>query len=113
MADELAIRQTILNLLDNSIHYTLKGEVVLSAEVDRGNILIKVQDTGRGIARQDMANLFKSFARGSAGTDLFIEGTGLGLSVAKKYTDLHQGKIWAQSSGVDKGSVFFLQLPIK
>lgn len=112
IADELAIRQIILNLLDNAIHYTLNGKVVLSVEADKNNVLIKVQDTGRGIAQKEMGDLFKSFSRGAAGINLFVEGTGLGLSVAKKYTDLHQGKIWAQSSGMGKGSVFFLQLPI-
>lgn len=113
MANELALRQIILNLLDNAIHYTIKGEVILSAEIkNSNNILIKVEDTGQGIDKQEMVNLFKSFVRGSAGTNLFIEGTGLGLSVAKKYIDLHQGKIWAESPGIGHGSAFFAELPV-
>jgi signal transduction histidine kinase len=112
LIDELAIRQAILNLLDNAIRYTLTGEVILAVEQKAGRVLIKVQDTGEGFTEEERKNLFQSFTRGSAGADLFIEGTGLGLCVARKYIELHQGKIWAESSGKGKGSTFYIELPV-
>ncbi len=111
MADELAIRQVMLNLLDNAIRYTEKGSIILAVEQKAGKVLIKVKDTGEGLTLEEKKNLFQSFARGSAGTDLFIEGTGLGLCVAKKYIDLHQGTIRAESPGKGRGSTFFVELP--
>ncbi|MBU0476444.1 ATP-binding protein [Patescibacteria group bacterium] len=62
---------------------------------------------------EERKRIFESFARGAAGTALWIEGAGLGLYVAKKYLELHQGKIWAESEGKGKGSTFYIELPIK
>jgi len=63
--------------------------------------------------KEEQKRIFESFARGAAGTALWIEGAGLGLYVAKKYLELHQGKIWAESKGKGKGSTFYIELPMK
>lgn len=117
--DSFKIRQVILNLIDNAIRYTQKGSVVLRAKYQNpndkanGKIIIEIKDTGAGLNQEEETKIFESFTRGAAGFAHFVEGTGLGLYVAKKYLELHQGKIWAESSGKNKGSVFFIELPIQ
>ncbi len=56
--------------------------------------------------------MFESFSRGAAGTRLYTEGVGLGLYVAKKFVEMNKGKIWAESKGKGKGSIFYIELPI-
>ncbi len=99
--DELKIRQVITNLIDNAIRYTQKGSITIS-----------VKDTGAGLTKEEQKHIFKGFSRGTAGKSLSAEGAGLGLHIAKKYLDLHQGRIWAQSSGKGKGSTFYVEIPI-
>jgi len=111
-ADESQVRQVILNLIDNAIRYTMKGEIVISAEKKKNSILVKVSDTGVGLSKDEQKDIFEGFTRGSAGINHFTEGAGLGLYVSKKYLDLHKGKIWSKSPGKDKGSTFFVELPI-
>jgi signal transduction histidine kinase len=111
--DSLKIRQVILNLIDNAIRYTQKGEIEIKAEKTNSNVLISVRDTGEGLTKEEQKRIFEGFTRGGAGTTYWIEGAGLGLYVAKKYIELHQGKIWAESQGKGKGSVFYVELPIK
>jgi len=110
--DELKIRQVILNLIDNAIRYTIKGQIVISVEKKNNHILVKIADTGVGLSKNEQKDVFEGFTRGSAGINHFTEGAGLGLYVSKKYLDLHKGKIWCKSPGKDKGSTFFVELPI-
>ncbi len=112
MIDSLKMRQVILNLVDNAIKYTQKGEVRIKVEKKENSILISIKDTGEGLTEEERKNIFEGFTRGSAGITYFIEGTGLGLYVAKKFLELHGGKIWAESEGKGKGSTFYVKLPI-
>ena len=64
------------------------------------------------LSQKDIEYLFESFSRGKAATKHWTEGAGLGLYVAKKFVDLHDGKVWAESPGANKGSSFFIELPI-
>lgn len=111
--DQLKIRQVILNLLDNAIRYTRRGKIEIELKRKKEALQILVRDTGEGLSEDEEKEIFSSFARGTAGVNLFIEGSGLGLYVAKKYLDLHQGKIWAESPGRGKGSTFYVELPLK
>lgn len=111
--DELKIRQVVLNLIDNAIRYTRQGQIELCLQKKPNSILIFIKDTGEGLTKEEQKEIFEGFTRGSAGIDFFIEGAGLGLYVAKKYLDLHNGKIWAESKGKGEGSVFYVELPIK
>jgi len=111
--DSLKIRQVILNLIDNAIRYTQKGEIEITAEKTDSAIQISVRDTGEGLTKEEQRDIFEGFTRGSAGIAYFIEGAGLGLYVAKKFLELHQGKIWVESQGKGKGSTFYAGLPIK
>ena len=110
--DENKIRQVITNLLDNAIKYTNDGRIVLSLYKKGLYLYISVKDTGDGLRADEVGKLFQGFSRGTAGIDMFIEGTGLGLYVARKYLELHRGRIWAESDGKGKGSTFILELPI-
>jgi signal transduction histidine kinase len=113
LIDELKIRQVVQNLVDNAIKYTEKGKVEIGVERKKKSILVYVKDSGAGLNDSEKETIFDSFARGTAGLDMFIEGTGLGLYVARKYMDLHNGKIWVDSAGPGKGSTFFVELLIK
>jgi signal transduction histidine kinase len=110
--DELKIRQVVYNIVDNAIKYTETGKVEIKLSRKNSNLVISISDTGRGFSDADREKLFELFTRGEAGTDTFVEGTGMGLFVAKKFANLHQGKIWAESKGKDKGSVFHIELPM-
>lgn len=112
-ADELKIKEAISNLLDNSVKYTKTGEIIVKLEEAGSSLRLSIKDTGEGITAEDAEKLFQTFGRGSAGINTFIEGAGLGLMVAKRFVDLHKGKLWVESEGAGKGSTFYLELPIK
>lgn len=107
------IRQVLMNIVDNAIRYTKKGGITIKTSLHKNAYQIKITDTGEGMTKEDIGDLFDSFSRGRAGNKLWTEGMGLGLYVAKKFVDLHKGKIWAESKGKGKGSTFFVELPIE
>jgi len=111
--DPLKIRQIILNLIDNAIRYTQRGEIEIKVKRTNLSLEVSVRDTGEGMDKEEKEKIFEGFTRGAAGITYWIEGSGLGLYVAKKYLELHQGKIWVKSKGRGKGSTFYLQLPLK
>ncbi|MDP2967151.1 MAG: HAMP domain-containing sensor histidine kinase [bacterium] len=111
--DFLKIRQAILNLIDNALKYTKEGKIEIKTKKTNSNLQISVRDTGEGLTKEEQKNIFESFTRGEAGINYWIEGVGLGLYVAKKYLELHQGKIWVESKGKGKGSTFYIELSIK
>ena len=113
--DEEKIRQVILNLADNAINYTKEGGVTIKLiylnSLNRLQILVK--DTGVGMSKEDISNLFNIFSRGDNVKKTHVEGMGLGLYVAHKIVQGHGGKIWATSEGLHKGSTFYIELPIE
>jgi len=114
-ADEEKLHQVIQNLVDNAIHYTDKGHinVRLTYLPALNRVKITVQDTGIGMAKEDLANLFVQFSRGDGGQKANVEGLGLGLYVAQSIVKAHNGKIWAESEGLHKGSRFYVELPVQ
>ncbi|PIP18547.1 MAG: sensor histidine kinase, partial [Parcubacteria group bacterium CG23_combo_of_CG06-09_8_20_14_all_35_6] len=112
--DEQKISQAVLNIIDNAIRYTENGGIVIevSLEKEEKKIVIEIKDTGLGMDKKDIQDLFESFSRGKVATKHWTEGAGLGLYIAKKFVEMHNGKIWAESDGIDKGSSFFIELPI-
>ncbi len=112
--DSEKIRQVLLNIIDNAIKYTKKGGVTVKIGLSGSDhVLIKVQDTGVGMTKEDIGKLFRSFSRGKAGTSLHSSGAGLGLYAARKFVDQHKGRLWVKSPGRNQGSTFFIELPIK
>ncbi len=110
--DRDKIRQVVMNVIDNAIRYTEKGGVTIKAKESDGKIQILVSDTGVGLTKSELSKMFESFSRGAAGTRLYTEGVGLGLYVARRFVEVHDGKIWAESKGKGKGSIFYIELPI-
>jgi signal transduction histidine kinase len=109
MADRGKIKEVISNLIDNSIKYTPKGSVDVSVTRTGGKVLIAVRDTGVGITEDTMSALFREFSRADV-QKVNILGTGLGLYLAKIFVGAHNGQIWAESDGKDKGSQFYVEL---
>jgi signal transduction histidine kinase len=111
--DQKKIREVVMNLMDNAIKYTDKGNVVVSLEKQKGNILYCVEDTGRGLESDEIPMLFQKFSRARGATLVHTEGTGLGLYIAKQMVKKHGGKIWVESDGRNKGSRFCIQFKIE
>ncbi len=111
--DDIRIKQIILNLLTNAIKYTDKGfvKISLTTEIKNDNcrLVIEVEDTGQGIKKDDLNNLFNKFQRLNEDKNVNIEGTGLGLVITKKLTELMNGKIEVESE-FNKGSKFIVTL---
>ncbi|MBU0547003.1 HAMP domain-containing histidine kinase, partial [Patescibacteria group bacterium] len=114
IADSDKMRHIILNIIDNAIRYTDKGEVITQIQPKNHNrIIIKIKDTGLGMTQKEIAKLFKSFSRGSAGNRSYTEGSGLGLYIAKRFVEMHHGKINAESKGLGKGSTITIEIPVQ
>ncbi len=112
VADERKVKQILLNLLSNAVKFTPEGgRVTSTATPSDGVIEISVSDTGIGIAPEDQAAIFEEFRQvGVAGLQR-PEGTGLGLTLAKKFVELHGGQMWVRSQ-VGQGSTFTFTLPV-
>ena len=110
--DERKIKQVLLNLLSNAVKFTPEGgRIEVRAATANGTAEISVADTGVGIAPEDHEAVFEEFRQ--VGTDYARkhEGTGLGLALARKFVELHGGRIWVKSQ-VGQGSTFTFTIPI-
>ncbi|MDR1109151.1 MAG: response regulator [Deltaproteobacteria bacterium] len=112
VGDGRSIRQILINLLSNAIKYTKEGYIKLGARLispfggQQADIAFSVEDTGVGIRKEDLENLFGDFVRLSGGRfDHYVEGTGLGLSIARSLCRLMDGDITVESE-YGKGSTF-------
>jgi len=110
-ADERKVRQVVLNLLSNAIKFTPEGgRIEVGAVSKDGLVEVSVSDTGVGIAPEDQEAVFEEFRQvGTA--DKKVEGTGLGLTLCRKFVELHGGRIWVKSE-VGEGSTFTLTIPV-
>ena len=110
-ADERKVKQIVLNLLTNAVKFTPPGgQVLLRASRSDDGVTIAIADTGVGIAPADQARVFEEFAQARAGTTGEQEGTGLGLTLSRKFVELHRGRIWVESR-LGTGSTFTFTLP--
>lgn len=112
--DEVRIKQVVTNMLTNAVKYTESGSVTLSAKGERiaaDQILLRisVEDTGMGIRKESLDDLFRSFKRVDESDNRNIEGTGLGLTISKQLVEMMGGKITVDSV-YHKGSVFTVEL---
>jgi len=111
-ADERKIRQVVLNLLSNAIKFTPEsGRIEVAAVPRDGSVEVSVSDTGVGIAQEDQEAVFEEFRQvGTA--DKKAEGTGLGLTLCRKFIELHGGRIWVKSQ-VGVGSTFTFTIAVR
>jgi PAS domain S-box-containing protein len=113
--DSLRFKQILLNLLGNAIKFTASGSITIAASVvsrqERTIILrLVVRDTGIGITPEALERIFAPFEQADNSTTRTYGGTGLGLTICRRLTDLMEGRIWAESVA-GQGSSFFVELP--
>lgn len=118
MGDPLRLKQILINLIGNAIKFTVKGEVQIHTSVTSVNgkklIIFKVSDTGIGIPKDQLMNIFKRYFQSPDSTNLIQNkgGVGLGLTIVKNLVELQGGMIEVESE-VGKGSVFTIMLPLE
>ena len=116
IGDRIHVKEIVNNLLTNAFKYTDKGKVDFTVKcINKGKIcllILSVQDTGRGIKKENIDKLFTKFERLEEGRNTTTEGTGLGLAITKKLVEMMGGKINVQSQ-YGEGSIFVVQLPQK
>jgi len=110
--DANQLREAVKNLIDNSINYTQKGTINLQLSTKNSKILFTVHDTGVGLSDEVKAKLFTKGGRGKDSVKVNVNSTGFGLSIVKSIVDAHKGRVWAESAGPNKGSTFYMELPV-
>ena len=112
--DAMRLRQVLLNLLDNAIKFTEKGEIRLSVDppaADGKHYHFRVADSGIGISPAALPNIFSAFSQADGSISRQFGGTGLGLTICKQLSELMRGQL-SVSSELGQGSVFNLALPL-
>ncbi|MBN2097737.1 MAG: GAF domain-containing sensor histidine kinase [Candidatus Omnitrophica bacterium] len=111
LADKIQLERVLTNLLGNALKFTgEKGKISLKAKEEKDALQIDVQDSGIGIAKEELSNIFEEFYRADNPINQKVKGTGLGLALVKRIIEAHQGKIWV-SSEPKKGTTFSFTLP--
>ncbi len=102
----------LINLIDNAIKYTNEGSIEISLKKEKDHLLIEIKDSGEGMSKEELEKLFETFSRGGAGKKYWIQGSGLGLYIARQFIEMQKGEIWAKSERKGKGSQFYIKLPL-
>lgn len=111
--DPVRLEQVVNNLLSNGIKYTPPaGSVEVFVETDAAHSVLRVRDTGKGIAPEILPRIFDLFMQGETTLDRSDGGMGVGLTLVKKLVDLHRGSVHAYSRGRGDGSEFVVRLPL-
>ena len=110
--DERKIKQVLVNLLSNAVKFTPEGgKIQVRAGLDNAAAKISISDTGIGIASEHHETIFEEFRQVGSDYARKREGTGLGLTLTKKFVEMHGGRIWVESEP-GKGSTFTFTLPM-
>ncbi len=114
-ADRTRFKQIMYNLVSNAVKFTQEGgsvEVLGGTVSEKGGVRVSVSDTGIGISKDEIKQLFKPFKQIDSTLSRKYEGTGLGLVLSKKFIEMHGGRIWVESEP-GKGSTFTFEVPVK
>ncbi|MCZ2127752.1 MAG: HAMP domain-containing protein [Anaerolineales bacterium] len=113
-ADQALLHQAVYNLVENALKYTPPNEKVTVRTISHPHDLIfAVEDSGIGIAAEDIPHLFEKFYRGKQREARINQpGSGLGLAIVQSIAENHHGRVWVESE-LGKGSIFYLQIPLK
>ncbi len=107
------MREVFENLVSNAVKYSPNSKrIVVGSRRSELGVEVFVKDEGQGLTEEDKQKLFGKFQRLSARPTGGESSTGLGLSIVKQLVELHGGKVWAESDGKDKGTTFFVALPL-
>jgi signal transduction histidine kinase len=113
--DKRRMREVFSNLIDNAIKHTQKGTIIISLKLqkEKNSILFFVKDTGIGISKEELPYIgTMPFERGRESKKLSPLGKGIGLYLSRLIIEAHGGRLWAESEGKNKGSTFYIELPI-
>lgn len=111
-ADKAKLEKAFLNIIKNAIDYTNEGEITISFSLSKKKIITIIKDTGVGIPENEKLRIFDTFFHfDQKKVSGYKSGLGLGLAIAKNFIQIHDGNIWVESEK-DKGSTFFVELPI-
>ena len=111
-ADAVRLEQVVMNLLTNAISYTEDGgQIRLTLDREGDEIVIRVIDSGIGIAPAEISHIFTLFVRGQPRRGYPVAGTGIGLALVKRLVEAHGGRVSALSEGLGKGSELIVRLP--
>jgi signal transduction histidine kinase len=109
--DKDRIRQIVLNLLNNAVKFTDEGNIMLSAKIEQGMLVVSIKDTGSGLLPEEIPRVFDEFWQSKDIHGIGI-GTGLGLAISKYLVEAHDGKIWLESEkGVGTTVSFMIPAP--
>lgn len=112
-ADKDRILQVLTNLIGNALQYSHEGgKVVVSAEKDKSEVVFFIKDNGIGISPDHLPYIFNRFYRTDKSRARVNGGSGIGLTIAQALVKAHNGRIWAESAGEEKGSTFIFTLPM-
>ena len=112
-ADPTRLAQVVGNLLNNACKFTEKGgRIRLTVERDGKQAVIRVQDTGIGIAAEQLPRIFEMFTQVDTSLERSRDGLGIGLTLVKNLVEMHDGTVEARSAGVGQGSEFVVRLPL-
>jgi len=112
-ADEAKVRQILLNLLSNAVKFTPEGgRVTVASRAENGMLFLSVADNGPGIPLEDQRRIFDEFEQLESGKAVSHAGTGLGLALTRRLTELHSGRVWVESEP-GQGSCFHVVLPLE
>ena len=119
LGDDARIRQVLINLAGNAVKFSIEGGVILRASLDsysytddKANIVLEVEDTGIGIAPDDLKPIFEEFAQADQTHARRFEGTGLGLAISRHLVTAMGGTVEVEST-LGKGSIFRVRLPLE
>ena len=110
--DGKRITQCLMNLVGNALKFSKRGRVTLAVEQQGKDLLYQVSDTGIGIPKDELENIFGEFQQVDTAITREFSGTGLGLNITKKFVEMHGGRIWVQSE-LGVGSTFFFTVPLR
>jgi PAS domain S-box-containing protein len=111
LGDRDKLTQVLFNLLNNAIKYSPAGGITITSSAEKGLAHVQVEDRGIGIPKEALERVFDRYSRIESEKSRHIQGTGLGLPIARQIVEMHGGKIWAESTP-GSGSIFHFTIPI-
>jgi len=119
------LEEAFANLVDNALKYTpstgkvsgargrrdIPGQIKIFLKQEGKNLIVKIRDNGIGIPQEELGRLFQKFVRAKNATEMYTDGSGLGLFIVKEIIEGHHGKVWVESV-INKGTTFYVSLPV-